>query len=205
MSRGAHGPPLPKDEAELQSMMGSEDGSLSSFDSQSLSLDQSQVSDFSVRSELKSQDVGRTLGVPYIGQYGVMPIRSATSRHRDSGQHLMYLRIQTPADPPDAKPYSLLQVAKDREAEIKRVKLTRQDPEYKIKKRDKMAVLNQKPQAAAVKPPPSYFWENLRRYNRVRYNKGVQLFFLLLSSSSSSSSCFFLPSVMLFHAWIEIF
>ena len=171
MSSGAHGPPMPKEDNDYQSMRTMDDGSLSSIESHSMSMDQS--SDASSRQDLKSQDVGRTLGVPYIGQYGVMPIRSATSRHRDSGQHLMYLRIQTPADPPDAKPYSLLQVAKDREGEIKRVKLTRQDPEYKIKKRDKMAVQNQKPQAAALKPPPAYFWESLRRYNRVRYNKGL--------------------------------
>ena len=72
---------------------------------------------------------------------GVMPVRSATTRHRDSGQHLLYLRISTPNDPPDAKPYSLLQVARDREAERKRVKLLRQDPEYKIKKKEKMEII----------------------------------------------------------------
>jgi hypothetical protein len=100
---------------------------------------------------------------------GTMPIRSATTRHRDSGQHLIYLRVTTPNDPPNAKPYSLLQVAKDREAERKRVKLLRQDPEYKIKKKEKMEVVNVEPQRASRRPPPPEFWEQWRRKNRIRY------------------------------------
>ena len=98
-----------------------------------------------------------------------MPIRSATTRHRDSGQHLIYLRVTTPNDPPNSKPYSLLQVAKDREAERKRVKLLRQDPEYKIKKKEKMEVVNVEPQRASRRPPPPEFWEQWRRKNRIRY------------------------------------
>ena len=32
MSRGAHGPPMPREERESHSMFGADDGSLSSFD-----------------------------------------------------------------------------------------------------------------------------------------------------------------------------
>ena len=104
---------------------------------------------------------------------GVMPIRSATTRHRDSGQHLLYLRISTPSDPPNAKPYSLLQVAKDRDAERKRVKLLRQDPEYKIKKKEKMEIVNVPEQRASRRPPPPEFWEAWRQKNRIRYARGI--------------------------------
>lgn len=57
--------------------------------------------------------LGHTLGIPHIGSYvGSHPIRSATQRHRDSANHLMYTRVLTPADPPGTRPYPIVQVRK---------------------------------------------------------------------------------------------
>jgi Leucine Rich repeat len=80
---------------------------------------------------LLSRDLGRTRGVPNITNYGALPIRSATTRFRDSAQHLMYLRVSTPDDPPDVRPYSLIQVALDQKAEIDRIRKEHQTEEYK--------------------------------------------------------------------------
>ena len=62
-----------------------------------------------------SAALGKTRGIPHIGSYaGSQPIRSATSRHRDSGNHLMYLRVLTPADPPGTTPYPIVKVCRCR-------------------------------------------------------------------------------------------
>jgi hypothetical protein len=55
--------------------------------------------------------LGHTRGIPHIGSYvGSQPIRSATQRHRDSANHLMYTKVLTPADPPGTKPYPIINV-----------------------------------------------------------------------------------------------
>lgn len=57
--------------------------------------------------------LGHTRGIPHIGSYvGSHPIRSATQRHRDSANHLMYTKVLTPADPPGSKPYSIVNVGR---------------------------------------------------------------------------------------------
>jgi hypothetical protein len=79
---------------------------------------------------VRSRDVGKTMSIPNIKNMGVRPIRSAISPQKDSAQHLLYLRIATPFDPPDERPYPILNVMKDHEAEVKRVKALRQHPQY---------------------------------------------------------------------------
>lgn len=80
---------------------------------------------------VRSRDVGKTMSVPNIKNMGVRPIRTSISSQKDSAQHLMYLRIATPFDPPNERPYSILNVAKDYEAHVKKIKAQRQDPQYK--------------------------------------------------------------------------
>ena len=120
---------------------------------------------------LTSREVGVTLAIPKTGNSGVMPIRTATSRHRDSGQHLMYLKIQTPDDPDGALPYSILQVAKDREKERARIMAERQTEKYKIEKRDKFiyGLARGRMQRSAKAPPPEDFWIMWKRWNQNRY------------------------------------
>lgn len=69
-----------------------------------------------------SSEVGRVRGVPNPGQFGSLPIRYNVTPTQDSGQHLLYLRIVTPDDPPDARPYSLLKISLDQKAEVERIK-----------------------------------------------------------------------------------
>ena len=80
---------------------------------------------------VRSKDVGKTMSVPNIKNMGVRPVRTSISSQKDSAQHLMYLRIPTPFDPPNERPYSILNVAKDYEEHVKRVRALRQDPQYK--------------------------------------------------------------------------
>lgn len=81
---------------------------------------------------IRSRDVGKTISIPNIRNMGVRPIRTSISPQKDSAQHLMYLRIATPFDPPDERPYPILYVGKDHEAEVKRVRKARQDPQYQF-------------------------------------------------------------------------
>lgn len=58
-----------------------------------------------------SHELGKTTGVPHLASFpGAQPIRSATQRHRDSCNHLMYLQVLTPADPPGSQPYPVVMV-----------------------------------------------------------------------------------------------
>lgn len=58
-----------------------------------------------------SHELGKITGVPYLASFaGAKPIRSATQRHRDSCNHLMYLQVLTPADPPGSQPYPVVMV-----------------------------------------------------------------------------------------------
>jgi len=133
--------------------------------------------DFSNEAEEKpllSVDLGRRLGPPKLYSMGVMPIRSATSRFRDSGNHLAYLRISTPDDPPDVRPYSIFQIEKDNIATRKKLLLERQDPDYQFAKwsyfQDYNKVYLQK---AAMKPPPEEFKQYWKKKMRYQYPKGI--------------------------------
>jgi hypothetical protein len=58
-----------------------------------------------------SHALGKITGVPSFASFGgSQPIRSATQRHRDSCNHLMYLQVLTPADPPGTQPYPVVMV-----------------------------------------------------------------------------------------------
>lgn len=103
----------------------------------------------------RSEDIGKTIGVPNVGNIGVMPLRGEVSRMKDTGQHMLYLRVATPDDPPDMRPYSLVKVGADYRDERARIKAERQTTEYKLAKidyfRDAPII---KQQLAAMKHPP---------------------------------------------------
>jgi hypothetical protein len=81
---------------------------------------------------VRSRDVGKTISIPNLKNMGVRPIRTSISSQKDSAQHLMYLRIATPFDPPDERPYSILKVGQDYIDEGKRVRAKRQHAQYKF-------------------------------------------------------------------------
>ena len=56
-----------------------------------------------------SKGLGKVLGVPYLGTRGATPVRRGLSPSAD-GNHLFYMRVVSPADPPEAKPYPVLLV-----------------------------------------------------------------------------------------------
>jgi Ran GTPase-activating protein (RanGAP) involved in mRNA processing and transport len=78
-----------------------------------------------------SKDLGKITGIPEVKSIGIRPIRTHVGREMDSGQHLMYLRVATEADPEDARPYSMIKIGLDRMAERERIRKERQKPEYK--------------------------------------------------------------------------
>ena len=80
---------------------------------------------------LRSRDIGKTIAIPNIKNIGVHPIRSTIATQSDSAQHMMYLRIATPFDHPDERPYSIVSVGTDHIKEVQRVRMERQHPQYK--------------------------------------------------------------------------
>lgn len=91
-----------------------------------------------------ADELGKTIGVPYLSNLsGVQPVRTNVSEHSDSKQHFAYIKVfanarnvssagSTSTDlESDKKPYSLLEIARDRKLEIERVKIERQTEEYK--------------------------------------------------------------------------
>jgi hypothetical protein len=81
---------------------------------------------------VRSRDVGKTTSIPNLKNMGVRPIRTSISAQKDSAQHLLYLRIATPFDPPDERPYSILKVGQDYIEEGKRVRESRKHAQYKF-------------------------------------------------------------------------
>ena len=79
-----------------------------------------------------SENYGKTLGVPQIKSMGIRPIRTSISNYADSGEHLMYLRVATEDDPEGTRPYSLVKIALDKQAERERIKKERQSRQYKV-------------------------------------------------------------------------
>jgi len=120
-----------------------------------------------------SKDLGKTMGVPNIPTIGIRPIRSATTQFRDSGQHIGYLRVATPDDPPMQRPISLMEIAKQQKEYKAKVALERQGEVYKELKKDAYERIPRGKQRAAAYPIPDKFWEAWRRDNRLRYPKGI--------------------------------
>ena len=120
-----------------------------------------------------SKDLGKTMGVPNIPTTGIRPIRSATTQFRDSGQHIGYLRIATPDDPPTQRPISLMEIAKQQKEFKAKVAQERQGEVYKELKKDAHDRIPRGKQRAAAYPIPDKFWEAWRRDNRLRYPKGI--------------------------------
>jgi len=86
---------------------------------------------FDLGRPVKSREVGKTISIPNVKNMGIRPIRTSISPLKDSAQHLMYLRISTPFDSPDERPFSILNVGRDHLEEVARVKKQRQHPKYK--------------------------------------------------------------------------
>jgi len=120
-----------------------------------------------------SRELGMTRGVPNVGNVGVMPVRNTVSRFKDSAQHLTYLRVATPDDPPEARPVSLIQIALDQKAFADKVRAERQTPLYKELKRDAMDFVPRGKQRAAAKQIPPEFWDKWKRRMRTRYPRGI--------------------------------
>lgn len=79
----------------------------------------------------KSRDLGKTIGIPDIKNIGILPVRTSISSDKDSTQHFLYLRVVTTADDANDRPTSILQIGRDRENEIKKLKASRQTAQYK--------------------------------------------------------------------------
>jgi len=126
---------------------------------------------------IEAKDLGHTLMIPKLGASGIRPIRSATSRHRDSGTHLMYLRISTPDDAEGARPVSLMKIARDHENALQAERDRRLTVEYKEQKRDALIEaaqhFNSAPSRGALKPPPPGFWQQHKRSTQIKYPKGI--------------------------------
>lgn len=120
-----------------------------------------------------SRELGMTRNVPKIGNVGVMPVRNTVTRFKDSAQHLTYLRVATPDDPPDARPISLIQIALDQKAFADKVRAERQTPLYKELKRDAMDFVPRGKQRLAAKKIPADFWEKWKKKMRQRYPRGI--------------------------------
>jgi hypothetical protein len=103
-----------------------------------------------------ADQLGKTIGVPYLSNLsGINPLRSNVSEHSDSAQHFAYIKVFASPRKGSAsiasrqsgggfedeegssevitarKPYSLLEIARDRQQEIDRIKTERQSQEYK--------------------------------------------------------------------------
>ena len=120
-----------------------------------------------------SRELGLTRGVPSVGNVGIMPVRNVTNRFKDSAQHLTYLRIATPDDPPDARPISLIQIALDQRAYAEKIRAERQTPLYKELKRDALDFVPRGKQRAAANKIPADFWDKWKRKMRTRYPRGI--------------------------------
>lgn len=120
-----------------------------------------------------SRELGMTRNVPKIGNVGVMPVRNTVTRFKDSAQHLTYLRVATPDDPPDARPISLIQIALDQKAFADKVRAERQTPLYKELKRDAMDFVPRGKQRLAAKKIPQEFWGKWKKKLRQRYPRGI--------------------------------
>jgi hypothetical protein len=120
-----------------------------------------------------SRELGMTRGVPNVGNVGVMPVRNTVNRFKDSAQHLTYLRVATPDDPPDARPISLIQIALDQKAYADKVRAERQTALYKELKRDALDFVPRGKQRAAAKKIPVEFWEKWKKKLRQRYPRGI--------------------------------
>jgi hypothetical protein len=115
------------------------------------------------REDIKpAREVGKTIGIPYVGVVvGSQPVRTHTTRHADSAEHLQYSKILTAADPPGTAPYSWVQIGADRRKEIERVRDQRQTPQYKLQKRNSQIYNKVYGMRAAMKHlPPRRFWDD---------------------------------------------
>lgn len=78
-----------------------------------------------------TSNIGKTIGVPNIGPYGVMPVRTHIRPHSDSMDHNLYLRVVSADDPAGTQPYSILKLVDDRKKERMRIIESRNNERYK--------------------------------------------------------------------------
>jgi len=129
-----------------------------------------------LREDIKpAREVGKTIGIPYVGVVvGSKPVRSHTTRHADSAQHLQYSKILTAADPPGTAPYSWVKIGADRRNEIAKVKAIRQTPQYKIQKRNAQIYNRVYGMRATMKHlPPRRFWDEWTSTVNQKYPDGI--------------------------------
>jgi len=138
----------------------------------------------------QANELGRTIGVPYLSNLsGVQPVRTNISEHSDSGQNFAFIKVYTSPrkessllkktnsadssksasaeDGSISKPYSLIEIARDRENEIERVKKERQTQEYKnakaeVTRVDRILKSKKVERKADLKPPPKEFWDQVK-------------------------------------------
>jgi hypothetical protein len=130
----------------------------------------------SSRQDIKpAREVGKTIGIPYVGVVvGSKPVRTHTSRHADSAEHLQYTKILTAADPPGTAPYSWVKIGADRRNEIERVRAVRQTPQYKLQKRNAQIYNRVYGMRAAMKHlPPRRFWDEWSSTVNQKYPDGI--------------------------------
>eukprot|EP01039_Chlorochromonas_danica_P011098 gene11098-12361_t len=121
-----------------------------------------------------SKDLGKMVSIPNIQHIGMKPVRTNVSDYGDSNEHLLYLKIATEDDPPDAKPTSLVRIGLDHFAEKEKLRAERQNIEYK---RQKAVKLRDKPKQlikeTAPPPLPKKFWSYWRMKTLQTYPKGI--------------------------------
>jgi hypothetical protein len=78
-----------------------------------------------------TSNMGKTLGVPNLGPYGVMPVRTHIRPYSDSMDHSLYLRVVGSDDPEGSQPLPLLRVIERGEQERDRIKATRNNEQYR--------------------------------------------------------------------------
>lgn len=71
-----------------------------------------------------TKNIGKTMGVPSLGPFGVLPVRVHMNPYADSMDHSMYLRVASADDPEGTQPYPVLKIIQDRQKERDRVKAT---------------------------------------------------------------------------------
>lgn len=137
--------------------------------------DEKMVPPIIIPADGKSQ-LGKTIGVPYLNNLdGNFPIRPSIHVNRDSGQHFTFLKVTESEGV--IPPISLVQIAKNREKEIQRVKADRQTIDYKEAKADVTRVdksfKRNTPHKSALPPTSKKFWDIWKKTIRIRYSEGI--------------------------------
>eukprot|EP01041_Mallomonas_annulata_P004865 gene4865-9693_t len=119
-----------------------------------------------------SSELGKGLGVPYLGCRGKTPVRSGQQRH-GQGDHLFYMSVATPADELDATPFPVVLIGANRREERRRVANVRKTQSYLEEKAAKLAAEPKERRLAGRYIPPKRFWKEIEHNVVSRYPKGI--------------------------------